>query len=188
MAKAFREMGYKVAPQRPAELLVHDWYNGDFQRIFEFVRKQGNAFQDVPFCLPGMPQALDAEFPGSKFILTVRDSPEIWHRSLVRFHGKLFANMGVPTKADLMAAGYVRKGWMWEVNRMIFDTPENDLYEAEGCIRVYNQYNTSVLEHFKGTTNKLLVLNLTNPNALRQINGFLNAPKRLKYLSWENKT
>ncbi len=52
-------------------------------------------------------QALDQKFPGSKFILTIRNSPEQWYESLTRFHAVLFGHDRIPTSDDLKAATYV---------------------------------------------------------------------------------
>jgi len=107
MAEALRELGYYVAPQRPAELLLENWYNNNFKSIIKFVRYNGQAFQDIPFSLPGTYEVLDRAFPDSKFILTIRDDAEKWYQSVTKFHSRIFGNGTIPVKEDLMNAIYV---------------------------------------------------------------------------------
>lgn len=90
---AMAELQYRVGVQRDAELLIHDWAIRDFRRIVRYCRS-AEFFQDVPFSYPYTFIAMDQAFKGSKFILTVRDNPEQWYNSLVKFHSKLFGEGG----------------------------------------------------------------------------------------------
>lgn len=54
---------------------------GDFGRAFEVAREH-DVCQDLPW--PLIYRELDAEFPGSRFILLTRESPERWVDSLKR--------------------------------------------------------------------------------------------------------
>lgn len=80
LARALTELGIIVGKQKLAERLIHDWARRDFRRLFLYCHT-AQAFQDVPFSLPFTFQALDQHFPGSKFILTVRDTPKQWFQS-----------------------------------------------------------------------------------------------------------
>ncbi|MCB0732344.1 MAG: hypothetical protein KDC88_15070 [Ignavibacteriae bacterium] len=188
MEALFHALNIPVGPQRPAELLISDYANNEFKRIIKFVRFNGVAFQDIPFSLPKTYEVLDKAFPNSKFILTIRDSDETWYNSLISFNGKLFANGKIPTKENLQNAKYIYKGWMWQANRIIFKTPENDIYKKDVLIKQYNDYNNSVLEYFKNKPSKLLVVNVSQKDAAKQICQFLGTKKRLETMPWENKT
>lgn len=115
LAKAIKDLGVIVAKQRPAELLIHDWSRRDFRRILRFCHT-AQAFQDIPFSLPYTFQALDMRFPGSKFILTIRNNPDQWYHSLISFHSKLFGRGKVPDYDDLKKATYVYPDWILEAN------------------------------------------------------------------------
>lgn len=188
MGRLFNEMGFPVAPQYPAELLMHDWAKRDFSQIIKFVKYYGISFQDVPFSLPDTYKVMDKNFPNSKFLLTIRDSPEVWYQSLTSYHSKLFGAGSLPTKEDLQNAKYVYPGWMWEVNRMVYNTPEDDLYNKDILIKHYNDYNASVLEYFKDEPEKLLVVKLKDTNALSEIVKFLNPKNIPTEIPWINKT
>ena len=72
--------GYTVGNQRQAELLFDDWVKRDFKRIIRYCHT-AEFFQDAPFSYPYTFIALDQAFPGSKFILTLRDNADEWYYS-----------------------------------------------------------------------------------------------------------
>ncbi|MDX8395773.1 MAG: sulfotransferase, partial [Mariprofundaceae bacterium] len=114
LKKAFEIMDFPVGNQWKAEKLANRYYFGvEFNQIIEYC-ESAQVFQDVPFSWPETYKILDKSYPGSKFILTVRDSPEQWYRSITRFHAKCFGEGRVPLAEDLRNATYVRKGFMYK--------------------------------------------------------------------------
>ena len=187
MARAFRELGLVVGVQSLAERLLHDWARRDFRRLFLYCYT-AQAFQDVPFSLPFTFQALDQRFPGSKFILTVRDSPEQWYESLTRFYAARFGHGHTPTLEDLKAAVYVYPGFLYEANRLLHSTPADDPYNKDMLIAEYNAHNNAVLEYFRHRPGDLLVLNVAEPGAYDKLCDFLGKPRTGRAFPWENKT
>jgi hypothetical protein len=187
IAKALKKLDFIVSRQRPAEMLIHDWARRDFRRIIRFCHT-AQAFQDVPFSLPYTFQALDMRFPGSKFILTVRDNPEQWYASLTRFHAKLFGRGNIPSCGDLKKAQYCYPGWAYEVFRAIYATPDAKLYDKMTLINQYNTHNQSVIEYFRHRPNDLLVLNVSQEGAYQRFCEFLDKPCLRQSFPWENKT
>jgi len=189
MVDLLEQLGFIVAPQRPAELMLDDWAKREFDQLLTFVKYRGDAFQDIPFSLPETYKVLDEAFPGSKFILTVRDSPSEWYRSLVKFHGKLFGQNGKkPTEADLKRAAYVHKGYMLKCNRYIYNPPPEDPYHEPTLKAHYEQYNASVKAYFAGQPDKLLVVNVKDQDSAKRICKFLGTKKQLERMPWKNKT
>ncbi len=185
---AMKQMGYVVGDQRTAELLFDDWANNNFDPIIDYC-KTAEFFQDVPFSLPGTYKILDKAFPGSKFILTVRDSPEQWYESLTRFHARLWGKNGrVPTKEDLMNAELIYKGREWKINRILYNTPTDDPYKKEVLIEHYKNYNNEVRTYFEERPGDLLVLNVSEKGAMTRLADFLNKEVRSEEFPWENKT
>ena len=78
LKKAMDELGFVVGAQITAENLVDDWAQRDFRRIIKYC-KSAEFFQDAPFSFEFTYIVMDHAFPGSKFILTERDSPEQWY-------------------------------------------------------------------------------------------------------------
>ena len=93
----FEDLGFIVGNQRAAELLTDRYYfSQDFSPITEYCRT-AQVFQDVPFSYPETYRHLDAAYPNSKFILSVRDNADQWYQSITRFHSKHFENGQIPT-------------------------------------------------------------------------------------------
>lgn len=188
LTAAMHELGYKVGNQRIAELLIRDWAVRDFKRVAEYCY-YADFFQDVPFSMPYTFTVLDHEFPNSKFILTVRDSAEQWYNSLVTFHSNKWGEKGTtPTKADLMNAKYIYKGWAWHLNRLFFNSPEDDPYEKGTLIKHYMDHISSVKFYFRHRPDDLLVLNVADKAAYPKLCKFLGEISDRKEFPWKNKT
>lgn len=63
-AYAMRELGYIVGSETKATMFFDDWVRKDFRRIIDYCRTQGQAFQDIPFSLPGTIGKWTRLFPG----------------------------------------------------------------------------------------------------------------------------
>jgi len=185
---AFEGLEYPVGNQRKAEALTGKYYfEGNFQPIIDYCRS-AQVFQDVPFSYPVTYKHLDKAYPGSKFILTVRDSPEQWYSSITRFHAKMFGKDGrIPTVEDLRAAQYVRLGFMYNVVR-IHRTTDEDPYNKNTMIAHYERYNQEVMEYFKDRPGDLLVINVGEEGAYQKFLNFLGIKSSWNDFPWENKT
>lgn len=186
--KILKDFNYNLGDQPKAEMLLSNWYNRDFEAIKKYC-KTATAFQDVPFSLPYTYILLNEYFPNSKFILTVRDSPEQWYNSIVKFHSKLWGNEGnIPTDKDLKKANYRYKGLAYEYMKHVYSTPNNDMYNREMLINSYNNHNKAVIDYFKSKPNKLIVINTSNKNDYFRLCEFLNKNPLSDNFPWENKT
>lgn len=181
MEALLKRLGFAVAPQEPAELLLEDWGRRDFGRLLAFCENY-EAFQDIPFSLPFTYQVLDEHFPNAKFILTVRDSAEDWYSSLVRFETQFFELGRRPTAADMKAHGYMYEGWFWRSHQLIWGVNEQTLYEPQRYMAQYRRHNDDVVTYFEDRTDDLLVLNVATKDAAKRICRFLsvNAPDHLE--------
>ena len=169
---ALKDFGYKVGIQSEAELLMDDWAIRDFRRIVEYCNT-ADAFQDMPFSLDFTYQVLDYAFPGSKFILTIRNNADEWYQSLVRFHAQIMGVKGKPTMSDLKKFTYREQGWLWRQQQNIFGANEKTLYDEEIYKSYYENHNNQVLEYFKFRPKDLLVLNLENSDSMQSLCSFL---------------
>lgn len=190
MSIALAELGYRVAPQRYAELLADDFYlNGEFDPIIKYC-SYFSAFQDIPFSWPNTYQVMDRAFPNARFILTVRDSPEQWYQSLVRFQSRRFGADGrLPTLEDLRSAEYVRPGFVYRNKSVWADELQRNPYDREVLIRSYNDYVSELERHFSGRDDKFLTINVSNPQDYVRLCDFLgHDPVREDGFPWENRT
>jgi hypothetical protein len=185
---AFENLGFTVGDQRTAEILYdRHYFDGEFEPIVKYCRT-AEVFQDVPFSCPDTFKYLDKAYPGSKFILTVRDDAEQWYRSITRFHAKKFGKGGrTPTVEDLKSATYVKKGMPYNVVR-IHGTPEHDPYNKEIMVAHYENYNRGVVEYFKNRPGDLLILNVADKSAYEKFVKFLNVDSSYTEFPWENRT
>lgn len=189
-AQAMSDLGYVVGSETRATMLYDDWARRDFQRIIDYCRTDGQAFQDIPFSLPDTCEVVDRAFPGSKFVLTVRDSAEQWYDSLVTFHGKHFASSGrrPPSPEDLAHAIYWRHGLIADFCRQVFKTPIDDPYNREALLDFYINYNQKLINHFAGRPDDFLVVNVAKHGDYRRMCEFLGFPDSNGRFPWKNKT
>lgn len=188
LKQAFEDLGFPVGNQRKAEILASKYYfEGNFKPIIDYC-KTAQIFQDVPFSYPDTYKYLDQAYPGSKFILSVRDDAEQWYQSITRFHAKKFGKNGcIPTTDDLKNATYIRQGFMYNVVRL-HGTPDDDPYNKEIMIAHYERHNNDVIAYFKNRPDDLLVINLSDKSAYQQFVHFLGIDSPYDDFPWKNRT
>ncbi|HER41284.1 MAG TPA: hypothetical protein ENO10_08705 [Salinimicrobium catena] len=188
LKKAMDELGFVVGAQITAENLVDDWAQRDFRRIIKYC-KSAEFFQDAPFSFEFTYIVMDHAFPGSKFILTERDSPEQWYNSVVRFHSKMWGKDGnLPTKKNLQEAKYIYKGRPWHMNRMLNTTPEDDIYNKEILMQRYIDHNKSIKYYFRHRPGDLLVINVADDDSYTKLCEFLGVERKRDTFPWLNQT
>ena len=175
IASVFRSLGLKVGKQGRAEVLLGDWAKRDFRQIIAQCH-WAEAFQDIPFSYPDTYRVMDETFPGSKFILTVRNDADEWFDSLVRFHSKAIGKNRLPTADDLREFAYGYQGFLWDAMRLRYGDDQALLYDREWYTRCYDEHNRAVQEYFKDRPGDLLVLNVADPDAMPRLLAFLGLP------------
>lgn len=171
----FRSLGFRVGDQAKGELLLQDWAARNFAPIISLARS-AQFFQDLPFNCPDTFQAMDTAFPGSKFILSVRDDPEQWYVSLTRFHTKLLGRGRLPTAADLREFPYRYKGWILESLILVYGVAEDEPYRKDILINAYERHNAAVKKYFTHCSASLLVVNVAEPDTAQRIIEFVGLP------------
>jgi tetratricopeptide (TPR) repeat protein len=177
MEAALHSLGFRMGLQARGEMLRGDWAQRDFSRILALCRT-ADAFQDVPFSLKNTFEAVDGGFPGSRFILTVRDTPEQWFDSLVRFHTRIVNKGRIPTADDLREFAYRYKGDLWDGFVQRYGDDERLLYDRDLYIASYLDHNRSATEYFRHRPRDLLVINVGQPDAMQALCEFLQVPYR----------
>lgn len=173
LGQALHSFGYKLGKQRKSELLLEDWAKKDFTRIIKHC-KSADAFKDVPFSLDYTYAVMDQAFPGSKFILSIRENAEEWYESHIRFDTRIIGKDRLPTAEDLKSFPYRKTGWYWQLQQYVYQVDENSLYDRDTYINHYENYNRNVINYFKNRPNDLLVINLKDDNAMEKLCKFLN--------------
>jgi len=129
---------------------------GDFNEIF-MICDEFDSFEDWPW--PLLYRELNSHYPDSKFILTQRKDPETWYKSLCRH-----ADLTGPTQARKIVYGY--------------EMPHK---HKDHHINFYVKHNAEVIQYFKDTPEKLLVVSWENGDSWKELGDFLKVndiPKR----------
>ena len=144
LANALEQLGYRVTGPNG----VHDpeIATNVLPMATELV-EQYDAFQDNPW--PIIYKEMDARFPGSKFILLLRDS-QSWIRSQVKHFGDKETPM---------------RQWIYGVG---CPSGNEAIY-----IRRYEQHNQEVMDYFKDRRQDLLVMDLAKGDGWQMLCPFL---------------
>ena len=148
MKKALEELGYKVKGHAPK--LLNAAITRNKSRIMHGLRGY-DAIEDAPWFM--LYKEIDEWYPGSKFILTIRDE-ESWYRSA---HGRL--------KKGLQ----LKSAW-------IYGSANAYLNDKEAAIQVYRDHNRAVQEYFSERPDDLVVMNLPAGDGWEKLCPFLGKP------------
>lgn len=148
LAIALRKLGYNVSG--PGEWRGVDNLSKNVLIKACSLVDQYDAFQDTPW--PILYKELDRNFPGSKYILTLRDT-DSWIESQIK-HYKDYGSRDTPMRILMYGVG----------------NPEiNESYYREK----YEKHNRDVIDYFKNRENDLLVINFADGNVWEKLCPFL---------------
>ncbi|MCP4596861.1 sulfotransferase [Neptuniibacter sp.] len=186
----FSILGLRAANQNSGELTTQQLAKGNFAPLIKYV-EQYDAFQDTPFAAKSYYAQLDALFPNSKFILTIRE-PEAWFDSFLRHNLKqldLDADKTTITAEDLVGKDYLYHGfrqlkfesdWLLSVDQNYTVEKCWDLsFDKNHFIDLYLQRNKEIVRHFSERPDDLLVIDITKEPTTEKIVNFLNLPEAL---------
>ena len=186
---AFAEFGYVIGEQDVAEHLFEQYYlEDDYAPIIQYC-KSAEVFQDVPFSFYQIIPYLDKAFPNSKFILTVRDSPEQWYNSFVKYYSKRSGvTDGIATYDDLLKSTYVSNTFRAKFIVDAHQTTQADPFNKEQLIRQYQNHIAYVENYFKDRPQDLLTVNIAEKSAFQTFLAFIGKTSTATEFPWENKT
>jgi len=151
LGKCFETLGFVHQSQRLD--LVKDLAKGDLSRIMALA-KEKETFEDWPWII--VYQELDKAFPGSRFVLTQRDTAN-WLRSyenMLRRQGEASEELN-------------------EIRRTLYGLPLPHVTEAQ-LIERYEKHNQDVSAYFRGRPAALLVVDWERGHGWKELCGFLN--------------
>ena len=149
LREALKILGFRVKDTTPRALIPI--LRGNEKKIRRILDGY-NAMEDTPWFM--IYQQLDRMYPGSKFILTIRDA-DSWYASVSRHIGNLRA---------------AHHEWIYGRGKGI---PAED---REHTIRVYSRHNDEVKEYFKERPDDLLILDFTQGDDWKKLCEFLGKP------------
>tara|TARA_A100000164_G_scaffold369862_1_gene395117 strand:- start:725 stop:1537 length:813 start_codon:yes stop_codon:yes gene_type:complete len=171
---------------------------GNFNPLFNTITNQDFA-QDMPISGGLTYVALDAFFPNSKFILTLRDE-EKWAKSFVAFYVNIISEIVKGekfSKNNYLFKGYIHN-WMnfyWKdsikilreslgnIEKINFEDLKkriisNKLFKTS-IIQKFNYRNNQIIDYFSLRPNDLFVVDLTKEDDITNITSFLEIPNIL---------
>ncbi len=152
LAQALQILGYKTLDNMGASRYVA----GDLSSIDMDTVEAHEALTDTP--IPSFYRELDARFPRSKFILTVRDR-EGWLKSCMKQFSPRFAEgQSEPNK------------------RLFEDLYGTNVFDETKFSGGYERFVARVLEYFEDRPQDLLVLNVTAGEGWEKLCPFLGRP------------
>ncbi len=160
LAKALEILGYKISHWDHHEEISKGILKYQFN--YKFLKKYDGVV-DLP--IPSIYKELDQHYPGSKFILTIRDASK-WIKS-EEAHHKLIGEDQPIFECFLMYGSY--------------------FFNNEMYLKRYAEHNEEVLEYFKDRPEDLLVLDISNDNAWSSLCKFLGKPVTDQPFPHENK-
>lgn len=191
--KVLSDLGYKMPKQtRQETLVVEEIFRGNYEPLFALC-KEYDAFQDMPFSQGVTYAIVDAVFPKSKFILTIRE-PDAWFESLVRFHLKgILKKAGLENLDDFSEstfkdkAIYLHENYLQTVvkrhavsvidHQVHFDW--SLVYNKAHRMGLYERRNREIISYFQERQDQLLILDITKEKDNSKIVEFLGLPKKL---------
>jgi hypothetical protein len=155
-----QDMGYQVAKayKQPDIEFCKMLENGDLSELKQR-SELFDAFQDIPWFR--YYRAFDQWYPGSKFILTIRDSRSWW---------KSFSHYFRTERYPLF--------------KLIYGA-DNPTGHEEYLVEQFERHNRAVIEYFKDRPGDLLVVDVSEEDALQKISDFLG--KSTSYLKMPHK-
>ncbi len=146
LREALKILGYSVKDTTPRALIPI--LRGNWKRI-EKMLEGYDAVEDTPWFM--IYRELDSCFPGSKFILTLRD-PESWYKSVSKHIGNLPA---------------AHHEWIYGRGKGI------PAQHRENTIETYNRHNAEVKTYFAERPDDLLVVDFTKGDGWKELCAFL---------------
>lgn len=185
----FEQLNFVVGEQDVAEHLFDQHFlKEEYQPILNYCRS-AEVFQDVPFSFHKIIPVLDKAFPGSKFILTVRDSEEQWYNSFVKYYSKrVGADNNEANYQQLSNNHYVSKTFRENFHIHAHNTDISDPFNKETLIDQYVKHNNFVREYFKNRDADFIEINVAQKSDLPKLLAFIGKEGELTEFPWSNKT
>lgn len=149
LREALKILGYRVKDATPR--MLFPILRGNFEKVGRTLRHY-DAAEDTPWFM--IYKELDQLFPGSRFILTLRDE-ESWYRSVCKHIG------------DLRSPAHE---WIYGRGKGL---PKDN---REHTLRIYNEHNQEVREYFKDRPDDLLIMDFTKGDDWEKLCPFLDQP------------
>jgi hypothetical protein len=158
---ALNTLGYNFCPESiwyGNDKMINFFSERNLEPFFHLVKKY-DAFEDRPWNYQNFYKILNNNFPGSKFILTIRE-PNTWIDSVRRFSEKI---------------GVKNFPWYQKNSRIFYGVDDFLSLPNNTLIELYNQRNIEIIYYFKDKNN-FLIMDLEKGDGWHKLCNFLNCP------------
>jgi len=152
LASALTELGYRTLDNIGAST----YHPGDMGCVERALLDANDAFTDTP--IPSIYRQLDQHYPGSKFILTVRDT-DAWLKSA----RKQFTPQHAQQRGDA-------------INHIFDELYGSHSFDEAGFRDGYRRFIDSARQYFADRPDDLLVIDISRKDAWQSLCGFLGRP------------
>jgi hypothetical protein len=183
---ALENLGYKkFSESQQFQFIGPEVYHGDLGKIYSVLNNpQYNLFNDIPFSFPNIYKKIYEQRPNDVFILTIRESPEKWVKSVLNFY------KGLKTKKSFIETTFKNLD-----KRFLFDYL-NPMYKSWG-IESETELETKLLEtykkHYEDCLNffefkpNFFVVEIEKKGELKKLSDWLNLESSEEDFPWINK-
>lgn len=189
LEQVLRDCGFRLPKQLEQEKLLAPLSEAKGYDTLKAFVEDYDAFQDLPFSQAETYVACDALFPGSKFILTIRDS-QAWVESYIRYYKREFGLEGDTAFSEasfLDKTQYLEKNYVHKLMRRLLVEEQAgqpvvrwDLaFDPDFLMARYQHRNASIRSYFAGRPDDLLELDPSREKDTGRLLTFLGVSDRI---------
>lgn len=161
----------------PKHSLLWDGHELDFDSLLK-VSKKYVCYHDFPWNYTDLYKKFDAAYPGSKFILTIRDNDK-WFDSFRRWGTRPDGKEDIlwRIKKNLSCNGQITKNFK-SITKQQYGIDEIGpiLKFKTNIIAAYDKRNAEIIEYFKERPESFLEINWERGDGWKELCRFLNVP------------
>jgi len=175
------EKGYKFFEVIPAiQSICPDIYHGDYNSLYSILENERfDAYKDLPFSLPDVYKKVHERRPNDIYILTVRENEDKWVKSFMRYFSLHLSNSKDSTHNTSTIHHYTICNTFEKtlINWMAPLLSKMKIYNTENLeeklIKIYRDYNASVIDYFKDNKN-FMVIDVSKNGEHKKLMNWLN--------------
>lgn len=152
--KEMEKLDFKVFPKNNNEInYTEKFFNNNVGMAIDIMEKsEYTFFKDIPWSCPGISEKIIKYTPNSKFILSVRDTPEQWIKSVKNFWSSCFNSKGevvyTSLKVKFMDGDVDYFGYLFGM----FESWNLNLYDGNLDDKLYHVY----INHYNSVKKTLI--------------------------------
>lgn len=179
LSKCLNTLGYSCSGWQPQAIFHWKNNNLDIEYLLKIADK-GEGFTDFPWNYIDYYKIFDEKFPGSKFVLTIRN-PESWFRSMAKWYTNERGQVYFLWRINNKYKQHPQRELILQRFKLIaynmFNTKDLALVQSKQIyINSYKQRNKEITDYFKDRPHDLLTINFEKETGWKNICKFFKKP------------